>query len=391
MFLTATAERNPGLVEHATWLHQTQAIPPNTYVIDADTVVANAALTAAAGRTHGVRLNAMTKQYGRNPRVSQLIRDAGLTRFVAVDPEEARVLWRAGLDVAHVGHLVACSRYDVAEVVAHRPEAVTVFNVEQASWLNQAAEDRGLHQGLFLRMYDPTMQYHPGQHGGFTLDQLDAALGELSGLAHVSVTGVTSHPILSYDYETGQGGRTAKLDLLRAAAQVIGSHTGRPVEVNAPGVTCIATLPLLASEGVTSAEPGSALTGSTPLHVFGSEPEVPAIVYVSEISHVFGEQVFTFGGGFYPRGHIKGAQLSRASSAPTVLPWVELPAEAIDYYGELRNVYGADVRPGDTAIYAFRNQVFVARSRVAVVEGLHTAKPKVTGIYDSQGSVIGRP
>jgi predicted amino acid racemase len=392
MFLTVTAERNPALVEHAAWLHQTLAIPPNTYVIDADTVARNAAMTARAGMESVVVLNVMTKQYGRNPRVSQLIRDAGLTRFVAVDPEEARVLWRAGLDVTHVGHLVACSRYDVREVVGHAPEAITVFNLEQASWIQQACADLGRRQNVFLRMYDQTMQYHPGQHGGFTLDQLEPAVDALSQLSGITVSGVTSHPTLTYDYDTGKGGRTAKLDLLRDAAELVRSRTGRAVEINAPGVTCISTLPLLAAEGVTSAEPGSALTGSTPLHAFGPEPEIPAIVYVSEVSHVFGDQVFTFGGGFYPRGHVNGARLSRAGSTEfPVLPWVDLPAEAIDYYGELRNVAAVDVRPGDTAIYAFRNQVFVARSRVAVVEGLASGKPAVTGIYDSLGSVISRP
>ncbi|MCW2643267.1 MAG: putative amino acid racemase [Dactylosporangium sp.] len=390
MFLSITQQRNPSLVEYASWLHHRQEVAPNTYVIDADTVAENARLTAEAGARNGLVLNVMTKQYGRTPRVSQLIRDAGLTRFVAVDIDEARVLWRAGLWVAHVGHLVGCSAYDLTEVLEHRPAVVTVFDVEQARRLDRAAGELGVRQNLLLRLYDPELGYYPGQHGGFSLADLQAALPALAQLENVRVAGVTAHPTLMFDYDTGTGGRTDKLDLLRAGAAVVAEATGESVEINAPGVSCIATMGLLRAEGVTSAEPGSALTGTTPLHAFGEQPEVPAIVYVSEVSHSFGRRVFTFGGGFYARGHVKGAALARDGKMPaTYLPAVDLPAEAIDYYGELTLADGVEVRTGDTAIYAFRNQVFVTRARVAVVEGLHSgSQPRITGVYDSRGALL---
>jgi predicted amino acid racemase len=389
MFLEATTQQNPDLIGFAARLHHDLAIAPNTYVIDADTVAANAARTAYAGRVNGIALNVMTKQFGRNPRIAQLICDAGLDRFVAVDVDEARVLWRAGLRVAHVGHLVGTAAYDAEEVVAHRPDAITVYNLTQARRIDAATRSQPGGQRIFLRMYDPKAQYHPCQHGGFVIDQLDATLAEFASLRGVTVAGVTTHPCLDYDYDTGEGGATPKLALLRAAAQMIAARFGQPVEVNAPGVTCIATMPLLRSEGASTAEPGSSLTGSTPLNAFGVQPEVPAVVYVSEVSHTFGEHVYTFGGGFYPRGHVQGALLGRDGKMPsTYLAAVSNPAEAIDYHGELANPGDADVQVGDTAIYAFRNQIFVTRARVAVVEGLQDGRARVTGVYDSLGQPL---
>ena len=43
MFLEATVQRNPGLIEAALHLHRQGRITPNTYVIDVDAVEANAA------------------------------------------------------------------------------------------------------------------------------------------------------------------------------------------------------------------------------------------------------------------------------------------------------------------------------------------------------------
>src|SRR3712207_6292469 len=138
MFLDATLRRNPALVDIAARLHRDRVIVPNTYVLDADTIARNAELTAEAVSRHGLVANVMTKQYGRNPRVSQRIRDAGLKRFVAVDIDEARTLWQAGVEVAHVGHLVGLAGADVEEVADHRPATVTVYNVVQANRLDEA-------------------------------------------------------------------------------------------------------------------------------------------------------------------------------------------------------------------------------------------------------------
>ena len=77
---------------------------------------------------------------------------------------------------------------------------------------------------------------------------------------------------------------------------------------------------MLAEFGATHVEPGSCLTGQTPLHAVSDEPELPAMVYVSEISHLDGDTAYSLAGGLYPR--------SRAQSALIYGNPDELPIEA---------------------------------------------------------------
>ena len=55
----------------------------------------------------------------------------------------------------------------------------------------------------------------------------------------------------------------------------------------------------LAEAGATQVEPGHGLTGTTPLHAVEDLPELPAVVYVSEVSHLHGGEAYCFGGGLY--------------------------------------------------------------------------------------------
>jgi predicted amino acid racemase len=393
VFLEATQKYNPGLIEAGAGLHRRGQIPPNTYVIDLDAVAENTRRIAGAGRESGIRLFAMTKQFGRNPVICQVVAYCGIPEFVAVSVDEARRLWRAGLRVNHLGHLVSCSTYDLAEVVDHEPEFVTVYNLEQAARLSNAVLGRRhAPQRILLRLYDEEAFFHPGQHGGFALPDLDRSLVELRSMAGVRVAGVTAHPCLSYSYEDGTGGPTSNLTLILKAAEHLKALGVEDPEVNAPGVTCATTIPILGEQGATQGEPGSALTGSTPLHAFSDQPERPAMIYVTEVSHTFGDRAFVYGGGFYPRGHVGGALVgaSAGDAKWRRLAAEPLPAEAIDYYGTLRQPAAAAdrARVGDTVIYAFRTQIFVLLSMVAVVAGVSTGSPTMVGLFDARGEPV---
>lgn len=154
----------------------------------------------------------------------------------------------------------------------------------------------------------------------------------------------------------------------------------------------MAALPLLAELGATHGEPGHSLTGTTPLHAADPhQPEQPAYVYVSEVSHLLADgRPALYGGGFYARAGIRDALLPRTGVR---LPVQAAPAENIDYY-RLLDAPASDrsgaVRVGDTAVLAFRTQIFVTRSTVAVVSGLSTGNPRLTGLYDARGVRRGR-
>ena len=95
----------------------------------------------------------------------------------------------------------------------------------------------------------------------------------------------------------------------------------------------------LADAGATQVEPGHGLTGTTPLHAVEDLPELPAVVYVSEVSHLHGGDAYCFGGGLYidpvfPDYAVKAIVSREPTAASAALRTVEIPPPAaIDYYG----------------------------------------------------------
>ena len=154
--------------------------------------------------------------------------------------------------------------------------------------------------------------------------------------------------------------------------------------MNAPSATCTFTLNEMKGYPVNSGEPGHGLSGTTPLHAHKECVEIPCVTYVSEISHNFDERSYCYGGGFYRRSHVANALVGQSADHAR-LYHVEPPSlESIDYYFELDQ----PCTVSDTVVMAFRFQIFVTRSNVAVVEGIHTGEMKLLGIYNSLGDEI---
>ena len=152
-----------------------------------------------------------------------------------------------------------------------------------------------------------------------------------------------------------------------------------------PSATCSVTIPEIRKLGGHQGEPGHALTGTTPLHAVLDLPEIPALVYVSEISHNLDGHSYFYGGGYYRRGHFENVEVVNGDNVvfDTVLP---LKDESIDYYIETKNEHPV----GATVIGSFRTQIFVTRSDLAIVSGLQSGKPHLVGIYDSLGNKVRR-
>lgn len=111
--------------------------------------------------------------------------------------------------------------------------------------------------------------------------------------------------------------------------------------------------------------------------------ETPAYVYVSEVSHTASDRTFIYGGGYYPRGKLENALIDNKGNRDQVKV-KQFPSVNIDYYLEIDKVH--DI--GSTAVMAFRTQVFVTRSHVALVKGLSSKTPELIGLYDSQGRAL---
>lgn len=384
MFVEVTRRRNPALLEAAVELHRGGRIPPNTYVIDVDTVEQNGAAVASAASAAGLETLQMTKQFGRNPVVAAAAERGGIPEVVAVDFEDARVLHAFGLKIGHLGHLVQIPSTDREAALRLDPRQVTVYDVQQAAAVGEVAAAMGRTQGILLRVVAEGDTFYPAQRGGISEYELIAAAKAVDGIDGVEVIGVTSFPCLMFDPDAGRVRPTPNLSTVARAARTLRDEGFEISVVNTPSVSASATVGMLADHGSTQAEPGSCLTGHTPLHAVSDEPERPAMVYVSEISHRQSDRAYALGGGLYPRSRAKTA-LVFTSDGAVHEAGVELdPPDAIDYHGTL-HVDPALVDVGDTVVYAFRSQVFAAHSWVAPVRGLASGAPVVQGLFTERG------
>ena len=393
MFLDLIRRRNPTLIEQSIALHQSGRLPANTYVIDLDAVEANARLIAAAAEKHGLNVYAMTKQMGRNASFCRAVMRGGVGKAVAVDVECARATHRAGMQLGHVGHLVQVPRAEADAAASMKPEHWTVFNMEKATEAAAANKKLGQTQGLLARIVAEGDRFYRGHEGGFPAADIVAVADRLDALHGGRFAGITTFPALLFDDATGKVKPTPNLATLERAAKALAKAGRSGIEINTPGTTSSAVLEALAAAGATQVEPGHGLTGTTPLHVIEDLPERPAVVYLSEVSHLHGGEAFCFGGGLYidpvfAAYQVKAFVSRDPTSAISALAPVEIPApSAIDYYGMIDATGPVKPRVGDSVVFGFRPQAFVTRAHVVGLRGLSTGKPAVETIHDA----LGRP
>lgn len=382
MFLDITQQRNPRLIEVSLELHQQGAISPNTYVLDLDTVKSNASLLATEAKKQDIELFFMTKQFGRNPLVANAIVEAGIKKAVAVDPWEALTLSRNGIKLGNVGHLVQIPQRMIPDLLKLDPDYLTVFSYENAKNVSDMAIKLGRKKKIFLRIANEGDFIYNGQEGGFTLQQLSDEINKLEELPGVTISGLTSFPcvLIQGDHPTA----TPNVQSMQKAKHLLEQRGHKNLQMNMPSATSVATMHLLKENGATQGEPGHALTGTTPLHATKELAETPAMTYVSEISHLYNGRAYVFGGGFYPRSHMNGALIGSKISNLKKVSIIENDPTSIDYYGTLNTT---NVNIGDTAIFAFRTQIFVTNAHIAIVKNV-SSQPELLGIYDAVGNVV---
>jgi len=376
MYLQRLIERNPRLLEAAIMLHQGGRIPPNTWIIDLDTVVENARVLAGEASRLGLKTYLMSKQYGRNPYVSALALANGLNKIVAVDVSCSLMARRYRLPVGHMGHLNQIPRHMVPAMVAMRPDVITVYNIEHARWIDNAAADLGIAQDMLIRVHAPGDIFFDGQEGGFNEGEIPAVVDALSRLRHVRLAGVTSFPCVRYNQRLDEiADVTPNLHTILRAATTLRELGIEVKQINAPGNTSAIIMPMLAHYGATHVEPGHGLLGTTPNHAFnGTLPERPTYAYVTEISHHVGDRAYAYGGGLFHDGYIAGS----GSGAIVGSNWDEAHDNGVDYLQDIKQIidYYVELRPGnrckvgDTALLGYRTQMQMTRSYIAPVSGL---------------------
>lgn len=381
MFIDIVQKKNPDLIKVAIELHQKGEILPDTYVLDVDAILENGRALCKKAEENGIKLYAMTKQFGRVPYLAKKLVEIGFAGVVTVDFKEALIMMDNGVKLGNVGHLVQIPSSLIDKVVRHSPEIITVYSLEKIKEIDEAAKKYGKVQDIMLRVLEKDSKIYSGQSGGFYLDDIEDVAKEILKLNNVRINGLTSFPCFLYNCDKNIIEGTKNIESIKKAERVL-KELGIFVEqLNMPSATSLENIESIKAYGGTHGEPGHALTGTTPFNSRNLEGEIPAIVYVSEISHNLDYNSYCYGGGHYRRSGMNsvlvGKNIKKMRRSPVEAPTLE----SIDYYFELcgnNNV-------GETVIGAFRTQIFVTRSSVALVEGVKSSNPKLVGMYDSLG------
>lgn len=398
MFLDVLRRRNPAFIEAAIGLHQQGKIPANAYVLDLDAAEANAKILSDEAHRLGLKIFAMTKQVGRSSSFCKAVKRGGIDRAVAVDMACARAAHKAGLKVGHLGHLQQVARHEAAAAAgAFRPDYWTVFNDEKAREAAAGAKAAGYRQDMLARICAQGDTFYRGHEGGYDAGDAAACADRLDGLDGGRFAGITTFPALLFDHSSRKVLPTHNLSTLSKAAEALAKAGRKGIEVNAPGTTSSVLLPALAEAGATQCEPGNGLHGTTALHVVEDLPELPAVLYLTEVSHLSGGKAYCFGGGFYidpifPDYDVKAIVAAEPTTAASALRSVEIPPpSAIDYYAMIDAGGAAAPKPGDTAVFGFRGQAFVTRAYVVGVSGISKGTPNVETIENGFGETAAWP
>ena len=397
MFLRFLAAHNRALIDYGVFLLENGLIESDTYVLDLDGIEENARRIQDLSVKNKLCLYFMVKQLGRNPEVARRVLAAGqatniaqalspaqgFTGMVAVDFREAQILHSAGLPVRHLGHLCQVPRNGWDAALDMKPEVITLFSIEKARELSEAALRRGLVQKALLRIRDDGDIFYQGQEGGFSIKKLGETLDTFEKLRGVEAAGLTSFPCFLHQPDQGRALPTPNAHTLVRGAAIL-KERGIPFsQINMPSCNSPATIPLAASLGATHLEPGHSLTGTNPDNLDEAEPLIPALLYMSEISHNHEGCSYCFGGGHYRRSNLRFA-LVKTSSGYRETGMLPPDPETIDYHLRLSGLFP----PGSPVCMSFRTQIFVTRSRVALVEGLSRSRPLLHSIWDSQGRIV---
>jgi predicted amino acid racemase len=244
--------------------------------------------------------------------------------------------------------------------------------------------------------------------GGIPEEDALEAIERINSFPNVKVVGVTSFPCLLYDLKTMKPAYMPNIDTIGRVAKAAKEHGFQITQVNAPPMCITQTINWYAQKGATHLEPGLGISGMSPWQLYEPQvhPEIPAGVYVTEVSHFWDNFAYVYGGGF---GYIEIFELAydgksyvpdasklkmKAFVGPDAKHIIENPVEAEHYHGILdyhaRLYRNASVKIGDTVVYGYRAQMFTTRAHIAVVAGLKENNPELVGLFDSAHNLIDR-
>ena len=338
MFLKRLLKENLDFVKVAEKLHKDLEILPDTYCIDMDMLEINAKNILKEANKYGITLYYMLKQIGRNPLIAKKLENIGYKGAVCVDFKEAEIMMENNLHLGNVGHLVQIPQKMIKRIIEYGTDVFTVYSIDMIQKISDVALNLGKVQDIIIRVIEFDSNIYVGQESGLSVEEIKQIIPKIKSLKGIRLIGLTSFPCFLYSNEEKKIKVTNNLKSLLNAKEIL-------------------------------------LKGTTPLNSEGGI-EIPSYLYISEISHIFGEKSYFYGGGYYPRSNMKYGYINGE-----VVEVDDFNSENIDYYLSLKGKY--DIFK--SIILAFRTQVFVTRSDIVLIEGIHNGNIKILGRFDSHG------
>jgi predicted amino acid racemase len=401
------ARRNPGLIDAGATLHRTGEIPPDCYVVDLDMIGANCrALSVAIADTRLLNFFE-AKQFGRCPPICAAVRENGFDAALAIDMEELYALERLGVPIGHAGHLGQIPAADVEHVVTTtRPQYVTVYSLDKCHQIARVAASHGLVQPVVLRVDGPRDIVVRSLAGGVAESEALRLIAEIARLDGVRFAGFTTYPAIRFDLRRQSWATTSNFETMTRLTDRVQRELGIDVEhVNAAGNICAASVGLIAG-GATHCEPGQAFVGGLVANAFQDQVEVPAMAYVTEVSHIVDGVPYVFASSWVANntvgiwnhldydtllGTIPGSDgaVDRPVSARPQQFAASDPTAFM--YNAIRPLDGQGAKVGDTVVFGFRSQLYRANGGLlAVVAGLADGAPRLRGLFDRNGNAVTR-
>jgi hypothetical protein len=375
LFLKRLLDTNKAFVDASLDLYKKGLILPDSYCIDVDMFLENAKNILNEAKKYNINLFYMLKQVGRNPYLAKKLEDLGYKGAVCVDFKEVEVMMKNNLKLCNIGHLVQIPKNMLSRVIEYGVEIITVYSYDMIKEISNIALSLNKTQDIMLRILDENSEIYPGQEAGFSVNEVKELIPKLKDLKGVKLNGITSFPCFLYSPDEKCIKETNNLFSVLEVNEFLKNQNLYVKHINLPSVSTVENIKKIYSYGGTDAEPGHALTGTTPLNI-DSGIEIPAYLYISEISHVFKNNSYFYGGGYYPRGHMKHGYIDNK-----IVNVNNFNATNIDYYLSLEGKYNIF----DPIILCFRTQMFVTRSDIVLIEGIHSNNIHIVGIYNTQG------
>lgn len=375
LFLKRLLDTNKSFVNASLDLYKKGLILPDSYCIDVDMFLENAKNILNEAKKYNINLFYMLKQVGRNPYLAKKLEDLGYKGAVCVDFKEVEVMMKNNLKLCNIGHLVQIPKNMLSRVIEYGVEIITVYSYDMIKEISNIALSLNKTQDIMLRILDENSEIYPGQEAGFSVNEVKELIPKLKDLKGVKLNGITSFPCFLYSPDEKCIKETNNLFSVLEVNEFLKKQNLYVKHINLPSVSTVENIKKIYSYGGTDAEPGHALTGTTPLNI-DSGIEIPAYLYISEISHVFKNNSYFYGGGYYPRGHMKHGYIDNK-----IVNVNNFNATNIDYYLSLEGKYNIF----DPIILCFRTQMFVTRSDIVLIEGIHSNNIHIVGIYNTQG------